>query len=142
MPARILYVDDEDDIREIAQISLELDPELAVEVCSSGGEALTKASEWQPHLILLDVMMPGMDGPETLRRLAESPPTASIPVAFITARTQTHEVQRYLAMGAVAIIAKPFDPMALAGEVKQLLSITGQHGGNSDSGRRADDPAA
>jgi CheY-like chemotaxis protein len=122
MPIKILYVDDEDDIREIAQMSLELDPDLDVAVCSSGHEALTKASEWQPHLILLDVMMPAMDGPETLRRLAEAPRTASIPVAFITARTQTHEVQRYLAMGAVGIVAKPFDPMLLAGDVKQLLS--------------------
>ena len=101
MRAKILYVDDEDDIREIAQMSLELDLDLDVEVCSSGREPLTKASEWQPHLILLDVTMPAMDGPETLRRLAEAPGTASIPVAFITARTPTHEVQRYLAMRAV-----------------------------------------
>ncbi|MER9070079.1 response regulator [Mesorhizobium sp. M0902] len=121
MPARILYVDDENDIREIAQMSLELDLEFEVQSCSSGIEALTNAADWQPDLILLDVMMPDMDGPETLRRLADSPLTASIPVVFITARTQTHEVQRYLAMGAVGVIAKPFDPLALAGEVRKLL---------------------
>jgi CheY-like chemotaxis protein len=63
-----------------------------------------------------------MDGPETLKRLAASPPTASIPVVFITARTQTHEVERYLNMGAVGVIAKPFDPLALAGEVRKLLA--------------------
>ncbi|MES0101743.1 response regulator [Mesorhizobium sp. M0019] len=120
-PARILYVDDENDIREIAQMSLELDPEFEVRSCSSGIEALTDAVDWQPDLILLDVMMPDMDGPETLTRLADSPLTASIPVAFITARTQTHEVERYLAMGAVGVIAKPFDPLALAGEVRKLL---------------------
>lgn len=121
MPARILYVDDENDIREIAQMSLELDPEFEVRSCSSGIEALTDAADWQPDLILLDVMMPDMDGPETLRRLADSPLTASIPVVFITARTQTHEVERYLAMGAVGVIAKPFDPLALAGEARKLL---------------------
>jgi len=121
MPARILYVDDEDDIREIAQMSLELDLEFEVRCSSSGAEALADAADWQPDLILLDVMMPDMDGPETLKRLADSPLTASIPVAFITARTQTHQVERYLAMGAVGVIAKPFDPMALAGEVKNLL---------------------
>ncbi|GLQ82806.1 response regulator [Mesorhizobium huakuii] len=122
MPARILYVDDEDDIREIAQMSLELEPEFEVRSCSSGAEALTDAAAWHPDLILLDVMMPDMDGPETLKRLAASPLTASIPVAFITARTQTHQVERYLTMGAVGVIAKPFDPLALAGEVRKLLS--------------------
>ncbi|MBZ9763987.1 response regulator [Mesorhizobium sp. CA8] len=121
MPARILYVDDEDDIREIAEMSLELDPQFEVRSCSSGAEALVVAADWQPDLILLDVMMPEMDGPETLKRLAASPPTASIPVAFITARTQTHQVEHYLAMGAVGVIAKPFDPLALAGEVRTLL---------------------
>ena len=122
MPARILYVDDEDDIREIAQMSLELEPEFEVRSCASGAAALVDAAAWQPDLILLDVMMPDMDGPETLKRLGEAPPTASIPVVFITARTQTHEVERYLAMGAVGVIAKPFDPMALAGDVKRLLA--------------------
>lgn len=122
MPARILYVDDEDDIREIAQMSLELEPEFEVRSCASGAAALVDAATWRPDLILLDVMMPDMDGPETLKRLAASLPTASIPVVFITARTQTHEVERYLAMGAVGVIAKPFDPMALARDVKKLLA--------------------
>ena len=125
MPARILYVDDEDDIREIAQMSLELEPEFEVRSCASGAAALVDAAAWQPGLILLDVMMPDMDGPETLKRLAASQPTASIPVVFITARTQTHEVERYLNMGAVGVIAKPFDPLALAGEVRKLLASAG-----------------
>ena len=121
MTSKILYVDDEDDIREIAQISLELEPEFEVRPCSSGSQALEEAVRWQPDLILLDVMMPGMDGPQTLQRLGENEATASIPVVFITARTQTHEVERFLGMGAVGVIAKPFDPMALAGRVKELL---------------------
>jgi CheY-like chemotaxis protein len=122
MPARILYVDDEDDIREIAQMSLEIEPQFEVRSSSSGAAALVDAAAWRPDLILLDVMMPDMDGPETLKRLGQSPLTASIPVVFITARTQTHEVERYRAMGAVGVIAKPFDPLALAGEVKKLLA--------------------
>ncbi|RUM95824.1 response regulator [Pseudaminobacter arsenicus] len=121
MAAKILYVDDEDDIREIAKMSLELESRFSIRTCSSGATALEEAAEWQPDLILLDVMMPEMDGPETLRRLAEASHTSSIPVVFITARTQTHEVERYLAMGAVGIIAKPFDPMTLAGDVRKLL---------------------
>lgn len=124
MTTKILYVDDEDDIREIAQMSLELEPEFEVRPCSSGQQALAEARDWRPDLILLDVMMPEMDGPETLRRLAGSPATAPIPVVFITARTQTHEVARFMAMGAVGVIAKPFDPMALAGEVKRLLGAS------------------
>ncbi|WP_018428793.1 response regulator [Hoeflea sp. 108] len=122
MSARILYVDDEDDIREIAQMSLELEPGFSVRQCSSGSEALGEAAGWQPDLILLDVMMPEMDGPETLRRLAEQPSTAAIPVIFITAKTQLHEVERYRSMGAIGVVAKPFDPMKLAAEVKQLLN--------------------
>jgi CheY-like chemotaxis protein len=122
MAARILYVDDDDDIREIAQMSLELEPGFEVRACASGREALAEAAAWRPDLILLDVMMPEMDGPETLRQLAASTDTAEIPVVFITARTQTHEVQRYLEMGAVGTIAKPFDPMSLAGDVRKLLA--------------------
>ncbi len=126
MTSKILYVDDEDDIREIAQMSLELDPEFEVRLCSSGHQALQEVTDWQPDLILLDVMMPEMDGPETLRRLAAAPSTAAIPVVFITARTQTHEVARFLSMGAVGVIAKPFDPMKLAGEVKRLAKMHGR----------------
>jgi CheY-like chemotaxis protein len=122
MPTRVLYVDDEDDIREIARMALELEPAFEVRACASGNEALAQAAAWRPDLILLDVMMPEMDGPETLRRLAANSDTASIPVVFITARTQTHEVQRYLEMGAIATVAKPFDPMSLAGDVRKLLA--------------------
>ncbi len=119
---RILYVDDEDDIREVAAIAIGLDPELEVDTCASGAEALSRAAEWKPDLILLDVMMPGMDGPTTFARLREQEETARIPVVFITARTQAQEVQAYKALGARGVIAKPFDPMALAGTVKDHLA--------------------
>jgi CheY-like chemotaxis protein len=118
---RILYVDDEADIREIASMSLSLDGDIEVKACASGSEALQVAPTWQPSLILLDVMMPGMDGPETLASLKADPRTAAIPAVFITARTQSYEIERFLSLGAVGVIAKPFDPMTLAGQARQYL---------------------
>ncbi len=119
---RILYVDDEADIREVAQLALELDPDIEARSCASGAEGLAAAAEWHPDLILLDVMMPGMDGPTTFARLREQPETAAIPVVFITARTQTHEVHRFRELGARGVLAKPFDPMTLADQVRALLN--------------------
>jgi CheY-like chemotaxis protein len=119
---KILYVDDEADIRDVAALSLELDPELEVRASGSGAEALVEAAQWVPDLILLDVMMPSMDGPTTLAHLRAAPETAAIPIVFITARTQAQEVERFLSLGAVGVIAKPFDPMALAGIVREYLS--------------------
>lgn len=119
---RILYVDDEADLREIAAMSLELDPGFEVRTAPSGSEALVTAREWQPALILLDVMMPGMDGPATLAALGTDPSTAAIPVAFITAKTHPRHVGDLKALGARAVMAKPFDPMTLSGTVRALLS--------------------
>jgi CheY-like chemotaxis protein len=121
MSSRILYVDDEADIREVAAMSLELDGELEVRCCASGVEAIEVASEWNPDLILLDVMMPGMDGPETLARLRNDAATVAIPVVFITARTGARESERFLGLGAAGVIAKPFDPMTLADTAKSYL---------------------
>jgi len=121
MTIRLLYVDDEEDIREVALLALELDPNFKVRVCSSGREALAVAPIWAPALILLDVMMPLMDGPATLVKLRELPELASAPVVFITARAQAAERQRLLALGATGVIAKPFDPMTLADTVRSFL---------------------
>lgn len=118
---RILYIDDEDDIREVAQMSLELDPGFEVRGCASGPDGIAEAAAWRPDLILLDVMMPGMDGPTTFARLRENPETASIPVVFITARTQSHEVEGFRELGARGVLPKPFDPMTLADQVRGLL---------------------
>jgi CheY-like chemotaxis protein len=118
---RVLYVDDEADIREVATMSLALDPALEVQDCSSGQQALTVAAHWQPHLILLDVMMPEMDGPQTLEQLRSTDQTRGIPVVFITARTQAYEIERFLSLGAIGVIAKPFDPMALAAQTRRYL---------------------
>ena len=118
---RILYVDDEADIREVVDISLSLDPELEVRLCDGGPGALAAAADWRPALILLDFMMPGMDGPATLARLREDPETAHIPVVFVTARSARADVDHLLSLGAAGVIAKPFDPMALSAKVREFL---------------------
>ena len=103
--SRILYVDDEADIREVAQMALEIDPQFEVRTCASGADGVEQAIAWRPDLILLDVMMPVMDGPAVLRLLQESPATASIPVVFITARTQAEEVAALEKLGGRGVIA-------------------------------------
>jgi CheY-like chemotaxis protein len=118
---RILHVDDEPDIREIVDLSLALNPEFEVRACASGAEAVATAAEWSPYLILLDVVMPGMDGPTTLTKLRKNPKTSSIPVLFMTARAQTREVDELIALGAQGVISKPFDPMTLAAQVQSHL---------------------
>ena len=118
---QVLYVDDEPDIREIAALALGLDPEFTVTSCASGMDALQVAADDVPDVILLDVMMPVMDGPTTLQRLQHDPRTASVPVIFITARTQPQDVATFTALGAIGTIAKPFDPMQLAQQVRALL---------------------
>jgi CheY-like chemotaxis protein len=120
MSKRILYVDDQADIREVASMALELEPNFEVRTAASGVEAIELASVWGPDLIMLDVMMPGMDGPTTLTRLREQEDTRETPVIFITARTQAKEVEGFRALGAVGVIAKPFDPMQLAAEVREI----------------------
>ena len=117
----ILYVDDEDDIREIASMSLELDPELEVSTASSGVEALERVRERDFAVIMLDVMMPGMDGPSTFAALREEHGDALPPVLFCTARTQAEDLRSYLELGARGVIQKPFDPMQLAATVKGYL---------------------
>jgi CheY-like chemotaxis protein/HPt (histidine-containing phosphotransfer) domain-containing protein len=120
---RILHVDDEPDIREVAEISLGLDPKFVTRSCGSGQDALMVAANWLPHVILLDVMMPVMDGPATLARLRENPKTAGIRVIFMTARAQTRELDRFRSLGAVGVIPKPFDPMTLAASVRSYLKL-------------------
>jgi CheY-like chemotaxis protein len=118
---RILYVDDEPDIREVAEMALSLDPEFTVRTAASGTEALVTAAQWAPSLILLDVMMPGMDGPQVLSRLREQPETAGIPVVFVTARAQRTEIQNFATLDAMGVIAKPFDPINLPAQVRAFL---------------------
>jgi CheY-like chemotaxis protein len=117
---RILYVEDEPDIRAVAKLALEMVGGFTVKVCSSGEEALREAVAFGPDLILLDVMMPGMDGPSTLKALRALPSLAELPVAFMTAKVQPAEVAHYKTLGARDVIAKPFDPMTLASQVRAI----------------------
>jgi CheY-like chemotaxis protein len=121
MSFRILHVDDDPDIREIVELSLSLDPSFAVMSCACGDDALAKAADQAPDLILCDVMMPGMDGPAVLARLRENGNTAKTPVVFMTARAQTRELEHFKSLGAAAVITKPFDPMKLADAVRGHL---------------------
>ncbi|MDP3878567.1 MAG: response regulator [Methylobacter sp.] len=117
---RILYVEDEPDIQAVAKLALEMVGGFQVMICSGGQQALDTVGSFAPDLILLDVMMPGMDGPATLQKLRANPSTASIPVIFLTAKVQPNEVAQYQALGALNVIAKPFDPMTLAAQVQKI----------------------
>jgi len=118
---RVLHVEDEPDIREVVKMSLALDAGLTVVSCTSGPDALAVAADWRPDVILTDVVMPVMDGPEMLAHLRENSRTASIPVVFMTARAQTTDVEQFLALGAAGVIAKPFDPLTLAASLRACL---------------------
>jgi CheY-like chemotaxis protein len=118
----ILVVDDEPDIQTVAEMSLRAVGGWDVSLASSGAEALALAASLQPDLVLLDVMMPGLDGTTTLRMLRERPATAHIPVILMTAKVQRHEVARYLESGAAAVIPKPFDPMELPHLIRALTA--------------------
>ena len=118
---RILHVEDEPDIREVVKISLLLDPAMTVKSCDGGAHALTEAADWQPDIILMDAVMPVMDGTQILAHLREDRRTACIPVVFMTARAQESEIERFRALGAAGVIAKPFDPLTLAKSVRACL---------------------
>ena len=99
MPHRILIIDDEDDIREVAALSLETVAGWEVAMASSGAQGLARAVEYHPDAILLDVMMPGMDGPSTFRELRKNPATAKIPVLLLTAKVQSNDQRRFADLG-------------------------------------------
>ncbi|WP_454785614.1 response regulator [Legionella sp. WA2024007413] len=115
---RILYAEDEEDIRAIAQIALEDIGGFSVKYCSNGKKTLEAAKEYTPDLLLLDVMMPEMDGPTTLRELRKNPDFIKIPAIFMTAKIQSNEIADYKSIGAIDVIKKPFDPLTLATSIK------------------------
>jgi len=123
--SRILYVEDEPDIRAVAQMALEAVGGFNVTACASGSEALAAAPTAQADLLLLDVMMPGMDGPSTLQALRALPATAATPVIFMTAKVQAAEVAQYKALGAIDVIHKPFDPMELSAQISRIWALQG-----------------
>ena len=118
---RILLIEDEDDIREVAALSLEATAGWEVLSASSGKEGIATAAREHPDAILLDVMMPDLDGPATLQKLHSVPETLNIPVIFMTAKVQTAEKKKLAELGARGLIAKPFDPMLLAEEISRIL---------------------
>ncbi len=121
---QVLYVEDDPDIRAVAEFALE-DEGVELEVCETGMVALEKAKAFRPDLLLLDVMMPGIDGPTTLQRLREYSHLVDTPAIFMTAKVQPNELEQYEAAGAIGVISKPFDPMGLADEIRRLLKAVG-----------------
>lgn len=119
---KLLIIDDDEDIREVATLILESLAEFDVVAASSGLAGLASAGSELPDVILLDVMMPGLDGPSTLARLRGSNTTRAIPVIFLTAKVQAADRKRLSELGAAGIIAKPFDPMSLADDIFAILA--------------------
>ena len=119
---RILHVEDDPSIQAVARVALEAVGGFEVLSCANGQEALDQVLGFAPDFILLDVMMPGMDGPQTLERLRELIDIVEVPVVFMTAKVQPGEVAQYRNLGARDVIIKPFDPMQLAAQVRQIWS--------------------
>ncbi len=116
----ILYVEDEPDIQAIARMALEEIGGFTLEICNNGEEALEKVADFKPDLLLLDVMLPGLDGPDTLVQLRQQPGLAKTPAIFLTAKIQPEEMEEYLKLDSVGVIPKPFNPMTLANEIRRL----------------------
>lgn len=119
---RVLLIEDEPDISFIATRALETFGGYTVQPCNDSRNAITQANGFRPDIILLDVMMPGKDGPTTLSELNEISSLKKIPVVFMTARVQKEELEEYIKMGAVGVIPKPFDPLSLAAELQNIWS--------------------
>jgi CheY-like chemotaxis protein len=133
---RILHVDDDPLMRDLVEISLGLDAAFVLLSCAGAQEALAVVADWEPDLILCDVMMPDMDGPALLARLREDPATAKFPVIFMTGRPQASEFRQTNSAGAVAVIAKPFDPEKLAATVRRHLQTIRLHAAGYDFTQR------
>jgi DNA-binding response OmpR family regulator len=118
--SRILYVEDDADIREIVRMSLEKLGQFQVAACDSCAAALSLVDEFSPELLLLDVMMPEVDGPATMRLLRERASAESAPAIFITAKVEAGDMQRYRKIGVLDVIVKPFDIVKLPGQIEQI----------------------
>jgi CheY-like chemotaxis protein len=118
---RVLIIDDEDDIREVAALSLEATAGWEILTASSGAEGIEIAQKEQPDAILMDVMMPGVDGPTTYRAMQATPAIAHIPVLLLTAKVQGVDKRRFADLGVSAVLFKPFDPLTLAEQIAEAL---------------------
>ena len=121
---KILYVEDEKDIQTVARMALEMVGKFTVRACSSGSEAVGAFADFGPDLLLLDVMMPEMDGPTTLGRLRALAGGEGIPVVFMTAKVQPHEIADLKKLGALDVIPKPFDPMTLSDSIRAIWATS------------------
>lgn len=119
---KLLHVDDDADILELTKMSLELSDDFDVVSCSSGKDALHTVTHFLPDVFLLDVMMPGLNGPETLEKLRALPDLETVPAIFMTARLGDGSREKLLALGAKEVIAKPFDPLALSEQIKSAMN--------------------
>ena len=117
---RILYVEDDADIRKIVCMSLEMIGDYTVVACGSCADALQVVDDFDPDLLLLDVMMPDVDGPSTLRKLRRRETAANAPAVFITAKVQAGDMEHYGRLGVVDVIVKPFDPMTLSERIDHI----------------------
>ena len=117
----MLIIDDEDDIREVAALSLEATSDWVIHTAGSGREGIEAATEKQPDAILMDVMMPGMDGPTTFRKMQDNGRVSHIPVVLLTAKVQGVDQRRFAGLGVAGVLFKPFDPITLGAQLSQLL---------------------
>jgi two-component system, OmpR family, response regulator len=117
---RIMHVEDDPSIQQVAKIALEAIGGFTVHTCSSGQQALADYADFAPQLILLDVMMPGMDGPTTLQQLQQQHDLSQIPAVFMTAKVQSNEVASYKNLGAADVVVKPFDPITLSNQIRKI----------------------
>jgi len=124
MPTRplekVLYVEDDEDIQRIVRMSLERVGKMAVEIVSNSTEAIARMKVYQPDLVMLDWMMPEMDGPTLFRKMHEDPAVAGLPVIFITAKASTRELEELIRLGAKGTISKPFSPKDLPDQLRAL----------------------
>jgi two-component system OmpR family response regulator len=118
---KVLLIDDEEDIRKVGHLSLEKVGKFQTLIAACGREGLDLAASNRPDLILMDMMMPGMDGLTALAELRQTPALREIPVIFMTAKVQRNEIARYISMGALGVIQKPFDPMTLPAEIRKIM---------------------
>lgn len=124
----VLLVEDDPDIRMIAEIALADVGGMGVMACADGPAALDAFAAARPDVVVLDVMMPGMDGPDVLKALRALPGGGDVPVVFMTARVRGEDVEHYMALGAAGVIAKPFDPMVLAETLRRLAGLESAEG--------------
>jgi CheY-like chemotaxis protein len=118
---RVLIIDDDDDIREVAALSLESVAGWTIASASNGPAGIVLAREFQPDAILMDVMMPGMDGPTTFRNMQQVPEIAAIPVLLLTAKVHGVDQRRFAGLGVAAVLFKPFDPLTLGQQIADTL---------------------